>query len=81
MLHIISSGEMGQFVLVVKLKIEIKVSFRIFFFFEFWYLAIKCLTVFKKKSYNPSIWTQFTHHDKIRYAVEQWGYVKLEEQM
>lgn len=29
MLHIISSGEMGQFVLVVKLKIEIKVSFRI----------------------------------------------------
>lgn len=32
MLHIISSGEMGQFVLVVKLKIEIKVSFRIFFF-------------------------------------------------
>lgn len=51
MLHtcIISSGEMGQFVLVVKFKIEIKVSFRIFFFFEFWYLAIKCLTVFKKK--------------------------------
>lgn len=32
MLHIISSGEMGQFVLVVKFKIEIKVSFRIFFF-------------------------------------------------
>lgn len=53
MLHIISSGEMGQFVLVVKLKIEIKVSFRIFFFFEFWYLAIKCLTVhvFKKKNF------------------------------
>lgn len=35
MLHIISSGEMGQFVLVVKLKIEIKVSFRIFFFLSF----------------------------------------------